>query len=103
MRNIQEIFDTVIDSGFYKEETESTGRGNKYMCNAIWFAKITGVINDDEWMMVNIEISQYLNPNGIYSETPTLNEMLTQSGIEASYETRLNLFRNWEKRPALKY
>lgn len=94
MRTLQEIFNAVIDSGHFREDS--------YMCNSLWEAYYINIICSDEKELVNEAISDYLdelNSCHTYEDYNTLKGVLRNIGIDNSFKERLWIYRNWEHRP----
>lgn len=62
MRTIQNIFDVVIDNGYYCSDNE-TG-GSSYMCGSLSLAYHHGVINGTELLVAKEHIKHFLSSLG---------------------------------------
>jgi len=89
MKTTQEIFDLVIDQGFYTTET------SMYMCWALDKALRLGDITKEEHCIATKEIEDYLD--GWF----TFQTALRESGLPRSFQNRLAIYRNWANRPQL--
>ena len=90
MRTTQEIFDVVIDEGFYGRDEYG------FMCNALKRAYTVGSITPTECTDALIDIAKYLNAY------PTLESLLVKSELPCAFPDRLAIYRNWANRPQLK-
>lgn len=88
-RSVQEIFDAVIDKGFYTERED-------YMCLCLQGAYSEGVISKKEMRKAGRSIKSYL---GRY---PALESMLLDHGFPRKFSDRLYIYRNWANRPRFK-
>lgn len=89
---IQAIFDKVIKGGYYTEGSDS------YMCLALSRACYGKKITFEEYVTGKKVISEYLDPSGYH----ILEDALKYSGAyPSSFEYRLNIYKNWDKRPNL--
>lgn len=88
-RSVQEIFDAVIDGGFYTERED-------YMCFSLQGAYCEGVISKKEMRITGRSIKSYLGRR--YS----LESLLLEHGLPRKFSDRLSIYRNWANRPSLK-
>ena len=88
-RSVQEIFDAVIDTGFYTEY-------ENWMCYSLESARSYGVISKKEEKIARREIRAYLG------EYTLLETKLFHLGLPCKLSDRLALYRNWANRPSLK-
>ena len=88
-RSVQEIFDAVIDAGFYTERTE-------WMCFSLRGAYFNGVISVKEMEIAECEIDEYLGGYAL------LETKLGCSALPCEFPDRLAIYRNWASRPNLK-
>lgn len=88
-RSVQEIFDAVIDGGFYTERED-------YMCFSLKGAYSEGVISKKEMRIAGRSIKSYLGRR--YS----LEAVLLEHGLPRKFSDRLALYRDWANRPSLK-
>lgn len=88
-RSVQEIFDAVIDGGFYTERVY-------YMCFSLQGAYSEGVISKKEMCIAGRSIKSYLGRR--YS----LESLLLEHGLPRKFSDRLSIYRNWANRPRLK-
>lgn len=97
MKNIQEIFNAVIDAGFYaKTEGFEFGgyrKESRFMCCSLDMARKDGVISYVEFSHACAELDHYLNGNYV------LSELLESKGLPYDFDSRLFIYRNWESRP----
>lgn len=94
-RSIQEIFNVVIEEGFYKSTSRSL------MCSAIVDAFDAGVISLKEKDAAHEAIRDYLAQTGEYDPI-FLKSAFFLSGLPYSFEDRLAIYKDWENRPKLK-
>lgn len=87
-RSVQEIFDAVIDGGFYTEYAN-------WMCHSLESARFHGVISKKEEKIAKREIRAYL---GGYTFLET---KLFHLGLPFKLPDRLAIYRNWSSRPSL--
>lgn len=97
MKSVQEIFDIVINHGYYKSHFEIR-RTSPYMCVALYAAALGGVITESEERKAYLAIYEYLDPTWCVS----LEDALQQSDLPNSFTRRLHLYRNWADRPNLR-
>ena len=88
-RSVQEIFDAVIDGGFYTEYTD-------WMCLSLSDAHLEGVISKKEREIARREIGEYLGSFG------TLESKLYHYNLPYEFPDRLAIYRNWKNRPTFK-
>lgn len=104
--NLQEIFNTVIDHGFYCEKElynyDETGNylsdTRDYMCGALFTAHRCGVITEKEFHFAERKIAEYLALTG----RAFLESALSDSGLPNSFNARKAIYQNWANRPTLK-
>lgn len=100
MRTVQEIFDAVIDAGFYM-----TAKGSDYMCHAIDAATFDNLINYEEGQAAKGAIADYLRPSKCETMSTHLNRMhnafFWQCPVNV-YGSRdfTAVYRDWANRPA---
>jgi len=92
VRNIQEVFDIVIEEGLY-----GCG-GSYYMCHALSSAFEQNLITDDEHNKCTDAISVYIKSK---NSNASLSRALNYCGEDNDSEYRLHLYKNWSKRPRL--
>lgn len=96
-RDVQAVFDTVIDAGYYGElQPLVSGRVSPYMCIALNYARDDGVITWDECTLAKTEISNYL-PECVSK----LVTALAMNNLPHCFTSRLALYRDWANRPPL--
>ena len=90
--NIQEIFNRVIDHGYYDiSHTDSA------MCSALYTAWYQGVVSYEEYLFAGNQIRQYLgSAYCVYLFTA-----LKQAGLPNTIEARTAIYRDWANRPSL--
>jgi len=88
-RSVQEIFDAVIDAGFYTERTD-------WMCHSLDGAYFNGVISVKEKEIARRVIREYLGWFG------TLESKLYHYNLPYEFPDRLAIYRNWKNRPTFK-
>ena len=90
--NIQEIFNRVIDHGYY-----DTSHTNSAMCNSLHNAWNCDDISEDEYQFAMERIDDYLLTGyGVYLFTA-----LKWAGLPHDIEARTAIYRDWANRPAL--
>ena len=95
MRTIQEIFDAVIDGGYYANEfTPEEVSG--HMCVALTYANAADRITEAERHLALDEIQEYLQ-GAIFLST-----VLSIRDLPYEHEDRLAIYRDWVNRPQLK-
>jgi len=87
-RSVQEIFDAVIDAGFYTEHED-------WMCRSLELARLCGVISKEEKKIARREIGAYLGSFTI------LESKLYFYNLPYKFPDRLAIYRNWASRPSL--
>jgi len=87
-RSVQEIFDAVIDSGFYTER-------RNWMCHSLCDARFVGVISKKEERIARRAIREYLG------EYTLLEGMLYDHNLPCGFSDRLAIYRDWASRPSL--
>ena len=91
MTDVQEIFNRVIDQGYYTPYDYSV------MCNSLHNALCGDVISTDEYRFARKQIGNYLLPtNCAYLRTA-----LAQAGLPHTIEARTAIYRDWANRPSL--
>ncbi len=90
--NIQEIFNRVIDQGYY-----STLTSNSVMCHSLYLARGEGVISTDEYLFAREQIDEYLRP----TYCTYLFRALEEAGLPSTIEARTAIYRDWANRPTL--
>lgn len=99
MRKLQEIFDAVIEGGFYREDFMSkklTTHSSEVMCYALELASSAEDITFHECEKAQTAIETYLQ-GVMYLET-----VLRKSGKPCGFADREAIYKNWAKRPRLK-
>ena len=94
MRTVQEIFDTVIQTGHYGKRKQGV-ICETYMCFALTNACRHQVITSEESDFAHDLIKDYL------TESATLKGALGYNRLPSSSDDRLALYQNWENRPKL--
>lgn len=95
MRTVQEVFNDVIDEGFYFDES-TYGKSARHMCGALYYAWYNGHITEAEYQRADAEIREYLQDHAF------LRYALEVTGLPHEYEDRLAIYRNWANRPKLR-
>lgn len=88
MKELQLIFDTVIDYGFYTE-------GVPLMCLALEGAAYAGVISPLERDTAKLEIRKYLSGFG------SLGGLLFYKDKPWQFEHRLAIYKDWANKPTI--
>lgn len=92
-RKLQEIFDVVIDKGYYG----FPGGESSCMCLALNSAMSDNIITDVEYKKAMQSIRNYmLGYQGI------LRRLLRHNDLPCEHQDRLAIYRNWSKRPKIK-
>src|SRR5690606_14666269 len=86
-RSAQEIFDAVIDAGFYTDSTD-------WMCHSLELARRCGVISKEEKEIARREIRAYLG------RFTLLETKLYHYSLPNQFSDRLAIYRNWANRPS---
>lgn len=95
-RTIQEIFNAVIDEGFYSNEFIES-KSSRWMCEAIHYAYVAELLTMEERRLALEEIKEYIQGYTF------LGSALSISNLPYKYEDRLAIYRNWANRPQLTY
>lgn len=95
-RTLQEIFNVVIDKGYYKEFGV---RGSSFMCNALFGAYCADVITRKEHDKALDAIGNYIDK---YTSDITLKSALINLNRPYNFSDRLAIYRNWKNRPRTK-
>ena len=90
--NIQEIFNLVIDQGYY-----DTSQDWSAMCNSLHNAWDYGEISKDDYRFAVEQIDRYLRP----TDCSYLFTALKQAGLPNTIKARTAIYRDWANRPAL--
>lgn len=109
MRTLQQIFDAVIDAGYYPGITQ-------FMCNALERAHHYGVITQEERVQAKVAINDYLATSPCVREASAIDWVL-DSAIIAAYDVPPKkdvpvvgkthwyaytaIYRDWANRPKL--
>lgn len=96
MLSIQEIFNEVIDAGFYSENYKA----NEYcsfMCFSLKYAEADGIITKQEMEFALLQIRNYVK-NEQCTLVDELKELFKR---EVTFKDTLDIYKNWEKRPDL--
>lgn len=101
---LQQIFDTVIDKGFYNPAKAHC----RYMCLSLRGAQYDRIISDNDLLFAKEEIVNYLNYllsfkfKDIPCQCVTLSGALNSLNLPAQNSDLLFIYRNWHKRPHAK-
>lgn len=90
MRTIQEIFNAVIDNGYYEDSEVK-----QFMCISLNAACKAGVITYEECYEATDLINDYIG------EWFFLEFALFNNGLPYDFESRLAIYRDWASRPVL--
>lgn len=110
MRTLQQTFDVVIDKGFYGvyDSWDVVDRedcaDSQYMCNSLKLAHDAGIITEKEMHNALLSIQSWMaSVTGSPASSLTMKHVLYISKkvpwYPASFGERLDLYRNWAKRP----
>lgn len=86
--NIQEVFDKVIEAGYYTENAP-------LMCFSLTKASFNGVISLEERSFAHDEIKKYLGAFG------SLGGLLCNNKLPYCFQDRLSIYKDWANRPVL--
>jgi len=89
MRNLQDIFNVVIESGLYREEM--------YMCHALSRALYRDLISLDEYIKASTSIDIYLK----FRSSLSMKRVFEQCGRKTTMQDRLAIYKDWRNRPRL--
>lgn len=95
--DVQEIFNRVIDGGFYQDGYIYRNYSD-LMCVSLIQACNKGVITPDECKYAGNVIENYLN---VWSGCGKLYDVLGNNALENSFKARLAIYRDWDNRPKL--
>lgn len=110
---LQEIFNTAIESGWYISRSEYKKRriNNRnpgdpeylslyllswYMCDVLEECSLAGLISSEDLDKVSKSIKNYLG------EFEDLETALCNNNLPFEFEDRLEIYKNWAKRPKIK-
>ena len=105
-RSIQEVFNVVIDNGFYTVDTDS------YMCNALLKAYDENLITGNEYHRALASINKYLakfddactiRTSLIDRGVVSREEFYTTSGKQMLQYLAMEIYHNWSRRNATLY
>lgn len=82
MVNVQEVFNEVIDKGFYNET-------DNLMCHSLKEAARAGVITSEQFVVAKSQITDYLSGFG------SLGGYLDYKGREYDFKARLAVYKDW--------
>lgn len=88
--NVQDVFNKVIDSGFYSEHDV------QLMCHALRQAEAASIISKEEHQLGKKEIISYLSGFG------SLGGLLDNKNHPWDFQSRLSIYKDWANRPSLK-
>lgn len=95
MKRTQEIFDQVIEAGFYDPTYPPTGKKCVFMCDALNSAAVHGLITKYEAENLKNEIDIYIK--GAW----TLRAELKRNKLPNSPCDLLSIYMDWDNRPQL--
>lgn len=90
--NIQEIFNRVIDQGYY-----NISFAHSAMCNALCQAWDEDEISEEEYQLACEQIEEYL----LTIDCAYLFTALKRAGLPSDIEARTAIYRDWANRPSL--
>ena len=93
VRSIQELFNYLIDNGYYRADNEQTS----FMCNVLATFYRISIMEKPTILMALEEIRDYLAVTGCDS----LVGALYKNSLHHSFEDCLNIYQDWENRPKL--
>lgn len=94
-RSVQEIFNEVIECGYYTENRLSDF--HPYMCGSILDAYNHNIISKTERKKALAAIREYMK----FGSSGYLAICLKDYGLPYSFKDRLHLYKNWKDRPKL--
>ena len=100
MRTIQQLFNAVIDGGFYSEDYnryEEQFPPSEWMCCAVSSANKARCITDAEAEKMRRAITRYMS--SLCFNAGTLSTALRAIDKPAWFNDRLAIYKNWAKRP----
>lgn len=93
MSEVQDIFNTVFDAGYYSEFTD---HGSVLMCHALKNAARNGVINKEQFILAHKEVVEYLSGFG------SIGGFLSAKGVDWDFTARLAIYQTWDNKPSFK-
>lgn len=95
--NIQEIFNKVIEKGYYNEEDE-------FMCHSLENAEMAGEISQEEYKKACDSIEEYLEEIGNWSNSGSITLQISLASLSGykekwPFHERLAIYLDWENRP----
>lgn len=96
IRPIQEIFDAVIDNGFFGPKTTGE-KHHEFMCDALYAAGYDKVISQAEYMFAKQAIKDYLRTSKTF--TSYLEVALYRAGLPFDVKDRQAIYSDWVNRP----
>jgi hypothetical protein len=94
MRDIQTIFNVVIEAGLYPQQPSKTS--HDLMCFALSEAVAPQVISLEEYMFAKGEIEDYLGDSGLLAVA------LQRDKLPNCIQNRLQIYQDWANKPPLK-
>lgn len=100
-RKLQEIFDVIIDAGYFQWDALELGLSNTaspFMCHAIGIAMLHNTITLSEHAKARRAIKTYLKSHRVL-----INALRDVAKVKeaVTYKDCENVYRNWAKRPKL--
>lgn len=99
-RTVQQLFNAVIDGGFYSERYFELGEPfppSEWMCCAVTSAVKANCVTAEEAGKIDRAINQYLH--SMYIAAGTLATALRRNDLPANFNDRLAIYRDWKNRP----
>lgn len=96
-RSVQQIFNVVIDEGFYTNYYESEMCSN-LMCVALSCAYHKKLITRAECLKAKAAIREYLGDDYMF-----LQQFLQDNGYYFSFAARVTIYKDWENRPRFRF
>ena len=100
MRTAQEVFDAVINGGFYRAESRAL-MYSFHMCFSLEDAKLQGVISQEEMKATQDAITHYVMGELNVRCVEGLESILLQNNLPCDFPARLSIYQDWENRPNL--
>lgn len=104
-RNVKEIFNLVVNSGYYQPIRSFPSSTSVFMCYSLELAKDNKLITKEEIDLANKAIDKYLRKlctyaGHIYTKHDTsLQEALYINKLPATFEDRKAIYLDWANRP----
>lgn len=94
MRDIQTIFNVVIEAGLYPQQPSKTS--HDLMCFSLSTGVVAKVISVKEYVFAKAQIECYLGDYGLLAVA------LEKAELSGCIQDRLAIYKDWENKPTLK-